>query len=348
MRKRITVKDIAERTGVNYATVSRALNPETSSMISEKVRKKIQKICDELGYRPSYTGRSIVTGKTYKIGMILGNIKQDFIAHDWTRIICGLTAEIQKSGYALTILHANGSEAMDTQVEHFLMSGIADGYVTGPTMIRGNVTGMLKKLNVPVWVVAESGQEVENVNHIQRDDMEAFSEIWKNIPKRCLKKMLYFSEFSMEKQLRLQEVERAGAIVFPEGGYCMKGMFYQRESSTSVTLYRFAAEFVEKNLEELKKYKFIWCDSDTSALAVYDVLKAAGVNVGKDVFLVGYGNLEVYGEQYSRAVLSTVSADAEQIGAVLGNAILDQIAGKKEKQILAKTRFIARETFPVK
>ena len=69
MKKRITVKDIAERAGVNYATVSRALNPATASMISEKVRNNIQAIADELGYRPSYSGKSIVTGKTYKIGI---------------------------------------------------------------------------------------------------------------------------------------------------------------------------------------------------------------------------------------------------------------------------------------
>jgi LacI family transcriptional regulator len=257
MKKRITVKDIAEQAGVNYATVSRALNPETSHMISEKVRKKIQNICDKLGYRPSYTGRSIVTGKTYKIGMILGNIKQDFSAHDWARIMAGLTAEIQKHGYALTLLYANGTETMDTQVLNFLMSGVADGYVTGPSMVQGKVTEMLDKLKVPLWVVTESGQTVENVNHIQRDDMESFGEVWRNIPKNCLKKMLYYSEFSQEKQLRLQEVERAGRMVYPDGGYCIKGMFYRRENSTSVTLYRFAAEHAKNNLDELKNYKFI-------------------------------------------------------------------------------------------
>ena len=348
MKKRITVKDIAEQAGVNYATVSRALNPETSHMISEKVRRKIQNICDKLGYRPSYSGKSIVTGKTYKIAMILGDIKMDFSAHDWARIMAGLTAEIQKSGYALTILYANGTEDMDSQVLNFLMSGVADGYITGPSMIHGKVTEMLDKLQVPLWVVAESGQSVGNVNHIQRDDTESFCEVWKNIPKRYLKKMLYFSEFSVEKQLRLQEIERAGMMVFPDGGYCMKGMFYRRDISTSVTLYRFAAEHAANNLEELKKYKFIWCDSDTSALAVYDVLKAAGIKIGTDVFLVGYGNLELYNEHFSQAVLSTISADAEQIGETLGKGMLAQISGNTEKQILAKTRFIARETFPVK
>ena len=48
MKQRVTIKSIAEKAGVNWATVSRALNPETASLISEKVRKKIQAISDEL------------------------------------------------------------------------------------------------------------------------------------------------------------------------------------------------------------------------------------------------------------------------------------------------------------
>lgn len=348
MKKRITVKDIAERAGVNYATVSRALNPATASMISEKVRNNIQAIADELGYRPSYSGKSIVTGKTYKIGMILGSMKQDFSAHDWARIMCGLTAEIQKHGYALTLLYANGSETMDTQVLNFLMSGVADGYVTGPTMVKGKVTEMLDKLKVPLWVVSESGQVVEKVNHIQRDDMDSFCEVWRNIPKRCLKKMLYFSEFSQEKQLRLQEIERAGQMIYPDGKYCLKGMFYKRNTNNVSLLHRLALAHAMLHTDELKKYKFIWCDSDLSALAIYDVLSAAGVKVGKDILLVGYGDLERYSDINPDPVLSTVSANAERIGEILGQALLGQISGKKKNQIVIKTSFVSRETFPVK
>ena len=89
-------------------------------------------------------------------------------------------------------------------------------------------------------------------------------------------------------------------------------------------------------------------DSDLSALAIYDVLSNAGVKVGKDIFLVGYGDLENYGERPSQPVLSTISANAERIGETLGKALLNQISGKKETEIVAKTVFISRETFPVK
>lgn len=346
MKQRVTIKSIAEKAGVNWATVSRALNPETASLISEKVRKKIQAISDELGYRPSYSGRSIATGKTYKIGIILGNMRMDFAVRDWARIICGLSAEIQKYGYVLSLLYASGSEAMDTQVSNFLMSGIADGYVTGPSMIGGGVRAVLDKVKAPLWVVCESGVDIANVNHIQRDDTAAFCEIWRNVPKRFLGKMLFFGRKSDDINIRRNEVERTGKIVYSDGGYRLDNMFYFGKGV--VADYRTSLRFCMEHLEKLKHYKVIWCDSDDSAMGVCDALESAGVKVGKDVFVIGYGDYETYDETVADWRLSTVSADAEVIGAALGLGILDQLAGKSGDKTVVKSKFIARKTFPVK
>ena len=50
----ITLKDVAKVAGVSYATVSRALSG--SSEIGEDTRKRIQKICEEMGYTPNSIG----------------------------------------------------------------------------------------------------------------------------------------------------------------------------------------------------------------------------------------------------------------------------------------------------
>ena len=339
------MKMIAEKAGVNWATVSRALNPSTASLISDEVRKRILKISDELGYRPSYSGRSIVTGKNFKIGMILGNMQRDFAAIDWARIICGLSAEIQKSGYVLCLLYANGSEDMDAQVINFLMSGVADGYVTGPSMIGKNVQTMLNKVNAPVWVVCESGISIANVNHIQRDDTDAFCEVWRKIPKKWLKKILYYSRTSNERLNRLEEIKRTGKIVYPHGDYLLQSLFVPNRDF-QLSEYRTNFRFCMDHLSDLKRYKFIWCDSDIGARAVCDALKSVRLQPGVDFSVVGYGDFETYSGLIENPEISTISAEALEIGAALGRNILDQIAGKREKQTVVKSRFIARKTFP--
>lgn len=347
MQRRITLKVIAEKAGVNWATVSRALNPRTASLISEDVRKRIKRISDELGYRPSCSGRSFVTGRTYKIGMILGNMRMDFSAHDWARIICGLSAEIQKRNYALTLLYANGTKSMDTQVQDFLMSGVADGYVTGPSMIAGSVRDMLDKLKSPLWVVCESGASISGVNYVQRDDTEAFCSVWQKIPEACLDSMLFFGEDSQGSLLRLSEIEKAGAIVHPARTLKIDRILMERKFSFSAMQYRDARHFAVEKMKEIRRHKFIWCDSDLNALGLCDALTECGCKVGKEIMVVGYGDLENYPDAGLHVTLSTVSANAERIGAKLGSALINQIEGGNNRTVKVKGTFIPRETFPV-
>lgn len=347
MQRRITLKVIAEKAGVNWATVSRALNPRTASLISEDVRKRIKRISDELGYRPSCSGRSFVTGRTYKIGMILGNMRMDFSAHDWARIICGLSAEIQKRNYALTLLYANGTKSMDHQVQDFLMSGVADGYVTGPSMIAGSVRDVLDKLESPLWVVCESGASISQVNHVQRDDTEAFCSIWRRIPEECLNSMLFFGEENGGSKVRLSEILRAGAMVHPERPLKIDRMLVLRKVFYSTMQYRDARHFAMANMKEIRRHKFIWCDSDLNALGLCDALSECGCKVGKEVMVVGYGDLEDYPDAGIHATLSTISANAERIGAKLGSALMNQIEGGNSRTVKVKSTFIPRETFPV-
>ena len=58
MKKPLTIDGIAKLAGVNRSTVSRALNPETASLISEEQRNRILAICNEHNYRPRASARA--------------------------------------------------------------------------------------------------------------------------------------------------------------------------------------------------------------------------------------------------------------------------------------------------
>ncbi|WP_076460360.1 LacI family DNA-binding transcriptional regulator [Limosilactobacillus caccae] len=63
-----TIKDIAERAGVSVSTTSRALND--NPRISEKTRKRIKEIAQELGYQPNYNARNLTRGESNMVGLI--------------------------------------------------------------------------------------------------------------------------------------------------------------------------------------------------------------------------------------------------------------------------------------
>ena len=64
-----TIKDIAKAAGVSVTTVSRALNGYSD--VSERTRKKIKQIADDLSYSPNALARSLVMNKTKTIGLLV-------------------------------------------------------------------------------------------------------------------------------------------------------------------------------------------------------------------------------------------------------------------------------------
>lgn len=70
--KAITLKDVAAAAGVSVITASRALR--TPEIVSEKVRLRVQKAVDELGYAPNQAARALASATTSIIGVIIPSI----------------------------------------------------------------------------------------------------------------------------------------------------------------------------------------------------------------------------------------------------------------------------------
>jgi DNA-binding LacI/PurR family transcriptional regulator len=70
--KRVTILDVAERAGVHPATVSRALSrPER---VSASTRDRVERVARELGFKPNRAARSLITGHTGTVAIIVPDI----------------------------------------------------------------------------------------------------------------------------------------------------------------------------------------------------------------------------------------------------------------------------------
>ncbi|OBZ09191.1 MULTISPECIES: LacI family DNA-binding transcriptional regulator [Bacillales] len=78
MKGKITITEIAQKSGVSVSTVSRVLN--NSPSVSPKKRERIQRIIDEHNYTPSIFARGMVNHKTKNIGVILPDITNPYFA----------------------------------------------------------------------------------------------------------------------------------------------------------------------------------------------------------------------------------------------------------------------------
>jgi LacI family transcriptional regulator len=99
----ITIKDIAERAGVSYATVSRALN--NRSDVSSTTRKLICELAAEMGYQPNAIARSLVKRKSMNIALIVPDVSNPFFAD----ITMAVNSAAENAGYTTMVCNTAGT-----------------------------------------------------------------------------------------------------------------------------------------------------------------------------------------------------------------------------------------------
>ena len=103
--KKITIKDIAKLAGVSVSTVSRASNND--SEVSEKTKKKIEKIVSETNYHPSMLARGMVSKKTNMLAILVSDITNPY----FNQLVAELDSQLIDKGYTLSLFDtqtANG------------------------------------------------------------------------------------------------------------------------------------------------------------------------------------------------------------------------------------------------
>src|SRR5688572_23865259 len=98
MSKKITIRDVAEKAGVSYQTVSRVLNNRDD--VSDETRENVLAIIKELNYRPSLAARVLSQERTMIIGIIMP-FDPEFLATDThqLQIMCGVNRQATLRDY---------------------------------------------------------------------------------------------------------------------------------------------------------------------------------------------------------------------------------------------------------
>src|SRR5882757_1785651 len=104
----IRLKDIALDLGVSVVTVSKALRNHQD--ISQETRGRVLARMKELKYQPNWAARSLVTGRSYLMGLVVPDLVHSF----FSQVAKGASRVLRKRGYSLII----SSSEEDTELEN--------------------------------------------------------------------------------------------------------------------------------------------------------------------------------------------------------------------------------------
>lgn len=122
-----TIPDVARHAGVSTATAARALGRYGS--VSAAAREKVTASATALGYRANSLARSMITGSTKTLGVVLADIENPF----FYRAVRGITDTARSRGYEVILANTDEELAAERTAITVLAERRVDGLIVCPT-----------------------------------------------------------------------------------------------------------------------------------------------------------------------------------------------------------------------
>lgn len=305
------MKDVARIAGTSTSTVSHVIN--NNRYVSPAVREKVLTAIAELNYAPSALARSLKIKETRTIGMLLTTSNNPF----FSEVVRGVERSCYERGYSLILCNTEGSaERMLSSLE---------------VLLQKRVDGLL-------LMYSESHQIPEElfrcypVLPIVMMDWAPFSRACDTIQDNSLMGGELATQYLLSKGYR-QIACISGPKNNTQACRRLKG-YRQAMSSGGITLradyevegnFQFSGGLVAmQQLLSLKQPpKAVFCSNDAMAVGVYLALHQAGLEVGKDMAVIGYDDIEL--ASFLTPPLTTIHQPKEALGKLAVDTLLRRI-----------------------
>jgi LacI family transcriptional regulator len=325
--------DIARDLGVSLMTVSKALRSHTD--ISEETRKRVMKRARELDYRPNWIARSLVTRRTYVIGLVIPDLMHSFFAE----VAKGVTGKLQPLGYQIIISNSDENPDVEARQIELLIGRNVDGLLIASAQPNGRsgLFATLESREVPYVLVDRQPSGLE-ANYVGVKDEEIGMLATEHLVEQGCRRIAHLRGPALQTGSgRLRGYKRALAkhgLAAPPN-YVISG---QRSDSSGY-------EAMRQLLSLKPPPDGVFCYNDPVAAGAIKAVLEAGLRVPGDIAIIGAGN--VHYSDLLRVPLSTIDQSSLAIGEKAAELLLKRIESKTAappQRILIQPRLVDRES----
>lgn len=148
--KKVSIKDIAQEAGVSNATVSLVLSGKVKTgRVSKEKADHIRAIAQQMNYQPNNLARSLQSGRSETIGLLVADISNPFFG----TLAFHIQQQIEKAGYAVIIMNTNESDQQMGKMINILKNRQVDGYIIVPTAHGESYIRQLVDTHTPLVLI---------------------------------------------------------------------------------------------------------------------------------------------------------------------------------------------------
>jgi len=294
-----TIRDVARAAKVSVATVSRALNDHSN--VLPQTRARVQQVARELGFVPSGAARSLIMRRTQTIGVLLPDVYGEF----FSELIRGIDTAARNHGLHLLVSGSHGDRAEGAAAMK-AMSGRVDGLlIMSPHLDAPALADNLPR-GLPVVLMNTRGDGVEAASLVVDNYGGAHSMV-RHLVGQGHRTIAFICgpEPNFEALERLRGYRDALAELLPDAEPLVLPGEFTEESGWRVGNRIIAME---------SRPDAIFAANDAMAIGCLFCLAEAGIQVPRDIALVGFDDIPL--ARFVNPPLTTVRVRIAELGSL--------------------------------
>lgn len=304
MNKKVSLKDVAKHVGVSTALVSYVINnKEKEARVGAEMVKKIKKAVKELNYQPNLIAKSLKSGRTSTIGLIVADISNPFFS-TIARII---EDEARQLGYVVIFGSSDESDEKSQTLIEVLLNRQVDAFIIAPARNTEKQIVQLQKRNIPVVLIDRYFPKIQ-ADSVHINNAQAAFDAVDYLVKKGRKRVAMISYDTTlahieERKAGYRQALKANGIRY-NSAFVKNIAFQNLEKDIAV-----AVEALLKTTPAIDAFFFA---TNTLAVESLKIINGHNVKIPDDVAIVSFDESEVFDFFY--APLSYVRQPLEEIG----------------------------------
>lgn len=319
----VRMKDIAKDLGLSIVTISKVLRNHPD--IAEETRERVLKRVKELDYQPNIMARSLVTGRSYLIGLVVPGLLHSFFAE----IAKSLSAVIGEQGYSTIVSSSEEDPELEAREIQQLMGRRLDALVIASSGTDIQPFLRMERHGLP-YVLIDRELPGLAANFVGINDEAAGRIATEHLFDQGCRTVAHIR--GRENSTGIRRYEGYRHALQRRGVEYSEALVVAR-SSVDIDSTRMGAEAMRLLLKRRPIPDGVFAYNDPLAIGAMDAILDAGMRIPEDIAVIGCGNLHY--DQSLRVPLSSIDQNSQAIGERTAGILLGMLQSKVRPQAMS-------------
>jgi LacI family transcriptional regulator len=339
IKKKLSIVDIANKLNISKTTVSFILNGRArEKRISEELVERVLKFVKEVGYKPNSLAKSLRTGKSHIIGLMVENIADPFFAN----IARYIEDEAYKNGYRIIYCSTDNDAVKTSDLIAMFRDRHVDGYIIAPPLgIEGDVTELIKD-GLPVVLFDRYFPDVD-CSYVITDNLQSTYNATEYLIDQGYKKIAFITLKSNQTQMKARLDGYKDALKENNLEPYIKEVTFNQDS-------KFMLEPITDYLENNRDLDAIIFGTNRIGTCGLKVINNLGIKVPEDIAVISFDDHDVF-ELYSPSI-TAIAQPIEEIATKAISLLLNKLDSTAPdnniKKVILETDLIIRASSQLK